>query len=97
VLVTANDFGLKTMDSINHIIDNPEQVSAETIESMTETLAMASNISSELVTELQGKSSEIMGLLLEQPMQTLEAAYTEILSSLLNGYFELVTNILASL
>lgn len=97
MLVTANDLGIKTMDSINHIIDNPEQVSAETIESMTETLTMASNISSELVNELQGKSSEIIGLLLEQPMQTLEAAYMEILSSLLNGYFEVVSNILASL
>lgn len=36
-------------------------------------------------------------LLLEQPLQTLESAYMELLSSLLNGYFEMVSTLLASL
>lgn len=97
MLAVANNISMNTIDSIYHIIDNPEQVSAETIESMTETLSMASDISLELVNELQSKSAEIIALLLEQPMQTLEAAYMELLSSLLNGYFELVSNILLSI
>ncbi len=97
MLAVANDFGIKTIDRVTHFIDNPEQVSVETIESITETFSMASDISSELVSELQNKSAEIIRLLLEQPMQTFESAYMELLSNLLNGYFQLVTNILTNI
>jgi len=96
-LLAANDLGARTKQSINYVVENPNQVTTETIESITQSLTEAGNLSTELATELQLQTSEIVALLLEQPMQTLESAYMEILSSLLNGYFELVSNILISL
>lgn len=97
VVVASTDFGTKTMDSINYVIENPEQVTSESIESVTATLTEAGNISTELVTELQDKTSEIVALLLDKPLETIENAYMDILTTLLNSYFELVSNILVSI
>ena len=96
LILAANDLGLKTKESINFVIENPTQVTTETIESITSSLTEVGDLSAEVATELQLKTTEILDLLLEQPMQTLESAYMEILTSLLNGYFELVSNILIS-
>ena len=97
LVVAANEFGTKTVDSMMFVIDHPEQVTAESIEFLTESLAGAKDISTELALEIQEKGSEIIALLLEQPLQTLESAYMELLTTLLNSYFELVSNILATL
>lgn len=97
MLIVANDFVEKTQDSFNYIIENPEKVTTESIASLTESLSSAGNISAELASGLQAKASEITSLLVEQPMQTIETAYTELLSTLLNQYFEIVTNIISTL
>jgi len=97
LLVAANDFGVRTIQSIDFAIENPSQVSTEAIQSITGSLTEAGNLSTELAAELQFKTEEIVELLIAQPILTLESAYMEILTSLLNGYFELVSNILISL
>ncbi len=97
ILASASEFALQTRDNISYMTENPEQVTAEAIEAMNETLTAAGNVSTELLDELQTKTSEIITLLLEQPLQTMEAAYMQVLTSLLNSYFELVSGILAGL
>ena len=97
LLVATSDFGAKTLDSINFSIDHPEQMIAESVAFLTESLVGAQNILAELAAEVQDKGAEIIALLLEQLMQTIESAYTELLTTLLNSYFELVSNILATL
>ena len=86
MLTSASDYAVKIRDTVGYVTENPEQVTAEAIASMTSTRTAAGNV-----------SAEIVALLLEQPLQTLEPAYMELLSSLLNGYFELVSTLLASL
>lgn len=97
MLATASEVAAQTQDTISYMVDNPEQVTAEAIATMSETLTAAGNVSAELIDEIQAKTSEIVALLLEQPLQTLEATYMQVLSSLLESYFELVSNLLITL
>lgn len=94
VLTSANEYRMETLEQLNYMIDNPEQVTAESIEVMTETLTAAGNQSAEWLAELQGKSADIIELLLAQPLETMEAASMELLAGLLNGYFAVVSNML---
>lgn len=96
VLAVASNYAEKTKDSLNYLIENPQQVSADAIEAMTESLSAAGEASTELFEALQEKSAEIVTLLTEHPLQTLESAAMESLSALLDVYFELVSALLAS-
>ncbi|MCK5831119.1 MAG: hypothetical protein KAH20_12555 [Methylococcales bacterium] len=96
ILVATHESGSKILNTYYYFKENPEQVSIDSIEFLTESLVKVGNISAELTAELQTKGAEIVSLLLEQPLQTFELACKEILTALLNGYFEIVSNILIS-
>ncbi len=97
MLTSSNQFSVNVLNNLNYIIDNPEQVSAESIEFMTETLIHVGNVSTEMASELQTKTAEIVELLMQQPLEMLEASYISILTGLLDTYFALVSNILMML
>ncbi len=86
-LSVANELALKTQRSLNFIIENPRAITKNTIESATYSLTEAGRLSAEIAFELQIRTFEIIQLLLEQPLETLESAYMSFLTHLLNGYF----------
>lgn len=94
MMAAADTYRIEMMDKLNYLVENPEQVTAETVEMMTRSLSVAGDVSSSLWTDLQAKSSELITLLLQQPLETMESASVEILTGLLNGYFQVVSNIL---
>ena len=71
MLLAANDLALKTTQSINFTIENPEQVLAETVQSITLSLTEAGNVSAEVLSELQAISAEVISLLVEKPLQNM--------------------------
>ena len=97
ILTTTTDWSNKTREHIAFMVDNPEQVTTEAIQTITENLTAIGNVSAELTEYLQEKTAAIVALLLEHPWQTLESASMELLSNLLKGYFELVSSLLASM
>ncbi len=66
-------------------------MAAESIRSITDILAVMGNASVELIEQLREKTAAIVSLLLERPMQTLESTASELLTDLIDGYFELVS------
>lgn len=97
MLVMVSGYSDQAQNSLIYMVENPQQVSADAIESITESLSATADVSSELFEVLQEKTAEIITLLSEQPLQTLEAATMETLSALLDAYFELVNVLLVSL
>ncbi len=93
---TTGDWLDQIKNTVEYAVEHPEQVTAETIEMLTETVSTVGESSSELVQELQEKSAEIIALLVEKPLNTLENAFMQTINSLLNDYFELINSVLAS-
>lgn len=91
------DFVATARDNIHFMIENPQQVTAEAIQWITDNVTMASTASLELIAQLQDKTTEIVALLSEQPLQTLDAGVKQVLAGLLESYFEMVTSLLAVL
>ncbi len=90
-LETVVDYSLQARGGFEYLLDNPDKVSAEAIESITEAMVATGNLSMEMVVKLQETSAEIIALLMEQPLQTLQTAYVDVLNGLLNTYFDLVS------
>lgn len=97
ILIAASDWTDRTRETISFMVENPSQVTVEAIQTMTENLTTVGNVSMEMVQDLQNKTAEIVVLLLRHPWQTLETATMELLSDLLNGYFELVSALLSTM
>jgi len=94
-------YGMRTQESLQVFIDNPTQITAESFNQVSQALQVYfkqfSQVSSEWLNELGSQSGQIVNLLLEQPMSTLEAVYYDSLSVLLNSYFVLVSSMLQGL
>jgi len=84
-------------NTLEYIVENPEQVSTETIETLTETVSELGSASSELVEELQIKSQELIEQLANISLQTLEDGSIELINSLLNSYVSLINEIVTSI
>ncbi|WP_031434155.1 hypothetical protein [Methylomarinum vadi] len=93
----TTDWVGRTRDNINYMVENPQQITTEAIQTMTENLTAVGNLSKEMVEELQDKTAEIIALLLDHPWQTLESGAMDLLANLLDGYFELVSSLLATM
>lgn len=96
-LTATSDTIIKAQNSLAYIIENPKQVSAEAIETITKSFASAGDVSAELLEAVEAKSAEIIALLSEHPIQTLESATMETLTVLLDAYFDLVNALLVNL
>jgi hypothetical protein len=57
----------------------------------------ALNVSSLVLNDLSSKADEIISLLIEQPIETMETLYYQTLTNLLNSYFDIVSSALVSL
>ncbi len=85
------------VEQVNYAVENPDQITAEFIESLNQELAELGTATNEILNELQVTGTRLIRLLLEKPMETLETGTMELLNALLDNYFALVSHILISL
>ncbi|MCF7969616.1 MAG: hypothetical protein K9L22_00430 [Methylococcaceae bacterium] len=101
LIVTLVDYGLQSRQSFQVFLDNPEQMTVEAFTAFNQSLSAfiehSLKVSSLMLNELSSKASEIISLLIEQPMETIEAFYYQSLTTLLNSYFDIVSSALVSL
>ena len=101
LIVTLVDYGLQSRQSFQTFLDNPEQITAEAFTAFNQSISTYINktldVSSLIMNDLSNKAGEIISLLIEQPMETMEAFYYQSLSNLLNSYFDIVSSALISL
>jgi len=101
LIVTLVDYGLQSRQSFQVFLDNPEQITVEAFTALNQSLSLyidnSLNASSLILNALSSKADEIISLLIEQPMETMEAFYYQSLTNLLNSYFDIVSSALISL
>lgn len=101
LIVTLVDYGLQSRQSLQVFLDNPEQITVEAFTALNQSLSTyidnALNVSSLVLNDLSSKADEIISLLIEQPIETMETLYYQTLTNLLNSYFDIVSSALVSL
>lgn len=101
LLVTLVDYGMQSRQSLQAFWDNPEQMTVEAFTAVNQGFMFYLNktldISLIALNNLTSKADEIINLLIEQPMETMEAFYYQSLTTLLNSYFDIVSSALVSL
>ncbi|RLA18087.1 MAG: hypothetical protein DRQ62_14185 [Gammaproteobacteria bacterium] len=101
LIVTLVDYGLQSRQSFQVFLDNPEQITVEAFTALNQSLSTyidkTLDVSSLILNDLSNKAGEIISLLIEQPMETMEAFYYQSLTNLLNSYFDIVSSALVSL
>lgn len=97
--VTA-DFGTQLQMSVQYFMDNPELVTADAFSALNQSLIhffqISKNVSAQVLDDIGTQASEIIELLIDNPMQTMEGIYYDSLSVLLNSYFDVVSSLLLS-
>ena len=100
LIVTLVDYGLQSRQSFQVFLDNPEQITVEAFTALNQSLSTyidkTLDVSSLILNDLSNKADEIISLLIEQPMETMEAFYYQSLTNLLNSYFDIVSSALVS-
>ncbi len=96
-VASVSDFGSESKMAFQKLVDNPEEVTAQTIESLNMFVSETADITAEQLTELKARSADLIALLLEKPAATLDSLYTELPNSMLNTYFELVSSLLVTM
>jgi hypothetical protein len=75
-----------------------EQITVEAFTALNQSLSTyidnALNVSSLVLNDLSSKADEIISLLIEQPIETMETLYYQTLTNLLNSYFDIVSSAL---
>lgn len=94
------DYGIQSRQSFQFFIDHPEKVTVEAFSSLNQALITfldrSMDVSAMILDNLSAKATEIINLLIEQPIETMENIYYESLASLLNSYFEVVSSLIAT-
>ena len=96
IVARISDFGSKSNMVFQKMVDNPEEITAQTIESLNVFVSETVDITAEQLTELKSRSADLIALLLEKPAATLDSLYTDLLNAMLNTYFELVSSLLVT-
>ncbi len=101
LVVNLVDYGLQSRQSFQVFLDNPEQITVEAFTALNQSLSTyidnSLNVSALILNDLSSKADEIISLLIEQPMETMETFYYQSLTNLLNSYFDIVSSALVSL
>ncbi len=101
LIVTLVDYGMQSRQSLQAFLDNPEQMTVEAFTAVNQGFMFYLNktldISLIALNNLTNKADEIINLLIEQPMETMETFYYQSLTTLLNSYFDIVSSALVSL
>lgn len=96
----ATDYGIQSRQAFQFFLDHPEQVTVEAFTSLNQALLtffdQSMNVSAMVLDDLSLKATEIVNLLIEQPMVTMENIYYESLAALINSYFEIVSSLIAT-
>ncbi|WP_428356533.1 hypothetical protein [Methyloprofundus sp.] len=94
----VTNYGIRSRESFQVFLDNPEKVTVEAFTAFNQALTLfidkSVNVSSIILDELSAKADEIITLLIEQPIQTVENIYYDSLATLLNNYFEIVSSLI---
>jgi hypothetical protein len=97
LIMTLVDYGLQSRQSFQVFLDNPEQITVEAFTALNQLLSTyidnSLNVSALILNDLSSKADEIISLLIEQPMETIETFYYQSLTNLLNSYFDIVSSV----
>lgn len=97
---TLADYGLQSQQSFQIFLDNPEKVTVEAFTTLNNALITffekSLDVSALMLDTITTKAEEIINLLIQQPIQTMEDIYYQTLSALLNSYFDIISSLIST-
>ena len=96
-IAEAAQLGRQTGEFWQAFYDHPQATVASLVEPVTNHANHALEVSEAYLISIYSAMVELFDLLLEQPSQTLEAVYQHVLAGLLDGYYQLISSLMAIL
>lgn len=96
--INVANYAIQSRKSFQSFLDNPEKVTVETFTAFNQALIAfldkTIDVSAEVLKEISATATEIINLLITQPVESMESFYYQTLTTLLNGYFNLISSFL---